>query len=49
MTEAELYTFLAGQKLGVLSTVGENATPQSALMGIAVTPKLARAHESTRI
>ena len=40
MTEAELYAFLSGHKLGVLSTIGANATPQSALMGIAVTPEL---------
>ena len=37
MTEADLYSFLAKQKLGVLGTIGPSGAPQSALMGIAVT------------
>lgn len=40
MTEADLYTFLTKCKLGVLATICEAGTPQSALMGIAVTPQL---------
>ena len=40
MTPYDLYTFLAEQRLGVLGTIGDDATPQSALMGIAVTPQL---------
>lgn len=38
--EAELYTFIAKFKLGVLGTVSDNSTPQSALVGFAVTPGL---------
>lgn len=38
--EAELYTFIAKFKLGVLGTVSDNNTPQSALVGFAVTPGL---------
>ena len=40
MTEGDLYTFLAKCKLGVVSTIGPTGTPQSALMGIAVTEQL---------
>ena len=40
MTETDLYAFLSKHKLGVLGTLGENRTPQAALMGIAVTPRL---------
>jgi pyridoxine/pyridoxamine 5'-phosphate oxidase len=40
MTEAELYTFMAKQKLGVLGTISEAASPQSALVGIATTERL---------
>ena len=40
MTERELYTFLVAHKLSVLSTMAANATPQSALVGIAVTLQL---------
>jgi hypothetical protein len=40
MTEADLHSFIARHKLGVLGTVGGANTPQSALVGIAVTPDL---------
>lgn len=40
MTEADLYTFMAKQKLGVLGTISQTESPQSALVGIAVTPQL---------
>jgi hypothetical protein len=40
MTEAELYGFMARHRLGVLGTICRSATPQSALMGIAITPRL---------
>lgn len=40
MTEADLYNFLLQCKLGVLSTVGGDNLPQSALLGIAVTHSL---------
>jgi len=41
MTGAEdLYAFLAAWKLGVLGTIGDTGTPQSALVGIAVTKEL---------
>lgn len=38
--EAELYTFITKFRLGVLGTVSDNNTPQSALVGFAVTPGL---------
>ncbi len=34
------YSFIAGCRYGVVSSVGEDGTPQSALVGIAVTPAL---------
>lgn len=37
MTEANLYTFLSGSRLGVLSTICAAGTPQSALVGFAIT------------
>jgi len=40
MTEAGLYAFLAKQRLAVLGTIGHAGTPQSALVGIAITPQL---------
>jgi len=40
MTQADLYDFMAKERLGVLGTVGPGGTPQSALVGIAVTPQL---------
>src|SRR5258708_27887235 len=40
MTEADLCSFISQCKLGVLSTVAEAGSPQSALVGIAVTPTL---------
>ena len=40
MTEADLYYFMTQCRLGVLATAGPEQTPQSALVGIAVTRKL---------
>jgi hypothetical protein len=40
VTKIDLYTFMAKHKLGVLGTVDTHGRPQSALMGIAVTPQL---------
>lgn len=40
MTKAELYTFLASNRLGVVSSLGKDGEPQSALIGIAVTTDL---------
>lgn len=40
MTTADLYASLAKEKLGVLGTIGPGGNPQSALVGIAVTPQL---------
>ena len=40
MTKEGLFQFIQGHKLGVLSTISDSTTPQSALMGIAVTPGL---------
>jgi pyridoxine/pyridoxamine 5'-phosphate oxidase len=35
-----LYAFMSGCRYGVVSSVAEDGTPQSALVGIAVTPEL---------
>jgi hypothetical protein len=40
MTKADIYKFIAEQKLGVLGTLSSGGSPQSALVGIAVTPEL---------
>jgi pyridoxine/pyridoxamine 5'-phosphate oxidase len=40
MTQADLHRFIAQCKLGVLSTLAETGAPQSALVGIAVSPNL---------
>jgi hypothetical protein len=40
MTKTDLHQFMAGCKLGVLSSIAESGTPQSALVGIAFTPDL---------
>jgi hypothetical protein len=40
MTETELYAFMAKHRLGVLGTISQRGTPQSALVGIAITPQL---------
>jgi hypothetical protein len=40
MTRAQLPNFIATHKLGVVSSIGEGGAPQSALVGIAVTPEL---------
>jgi pyridoxine/pyridoxamine 5'-phosphate oxidase len=40
MTKEDIYQFIAKQKLGVLGTLSSSGSPQSALVGIAVTPEL---------
>ena len=40
MTEQDLHAFLVLQRLGVLGSISAAGTPQSALVGIAVTPDL---------
>jgi pyridoxine/pyridoxamine 5'-phosphate oxidase len=40
MNQTDLYSFIARCKLAVLSTVAETGSPQSALVGIAVSPGL---------
>jgi len=40
VTEADLYTFIAPFRLGVLGTISGANQPQSALVGFAVTPEL---------
>src|SRR5262245_35966384 len=39
MDKLKLWEFLSSRKLGVLSTIGQQGEPQSALVGIAVTPE----------
>jgi hypothetical protein len=40
MTESELYAFMAKHRLGVLGSICPRDTPQSALVGIAISPQL---------
>jgi hypothetical protein len=40
MKESDVCVFIAKHKLGVLGTIGPDGKPQSALMGIAITPQL---------
>jgi Pyridoxamine 5'-phosphate oxidase len=40
MTKADIYQFMSKQRLGVLGTISSGGSPQSALVGIAVTPEL---------
>jgi len=40
VTKERLFTFIRGHKLAVLSTISAKGTPNSALVGIAVTPEL---------
>ncbi|MBV9769514.1 MAG: pyridoxamine 5'-phosphate oxidase family protein [Bryobacterales bacterium] len=40
MTKAELFAFIARQKLGVLGSISPEGAPQSSLVGIAITPAL---------
>jgi general stress protein 26 len=44
----EVFKFLDGEKLGVLSTVSEDGTPQAALVGVAVTPELELVFDTVR-
>ena len=41
MTHADVFHFIAQSKLGVLSSIGASGTPQSALVGFAITKDLA--------
>jgi uncharacterized pyridoxamine 5'-phosphate oxidase family protein len=40
ITKIDLFEFMSQQKLGVLGTVSPEGSPQSSLVGIAVTPEL---------
>ena len=40
MTHGDLYAYLSKYRLGVVSSIGPEGTPQSALVGYAVTPEL---------
>jgi pyridoxine/pyridoxamine 5'-phosphate oxidase len=40
MDRRELHRFMVQHKLGVVSTIGPDGTPQSALVGVATTPDL---------
>ena len=40
MDREALYSFMTGFRYGVVSSIGPDGTPQSALVGIAVTPQL---------
>jgi general stress protein 26 len=40
MSLNEVFKFLDSEKLGVLATVGQDGTPEAALMGVVATPEL---------
>lgn len=40
MDHVEIYNFMSRQRYGVVSSIGADGTPQSALVGIAITPEL---------
>jgi hypothetical protein len=40
MTKSDLFHFVTQHKLGVLGSISPRGAPQSALVGIAVTPEL---------
>ena len=48
MDKAALYSFLSRQRYGVVSSVSEMGVPQSALVGIAVTPELEIVFDTVR-
>jgi len=48
MTKELVREFIKGQTLAVLSTIGPKGTPQSALVGIAVTPELEIVFDTVR-
>ena len=48
MTEPDIHAFMTGFKLGVLSTIGPAGSPQSALVGIATTPRLEIVFDTVR-
>jgi hypothetical protein len=48
MTKTELFEFMAKRKLGVLGTLSPDGEPQSALVGIAVTPALEIVFDTVR-
>jgi len=48
MTQSDLYKFLSQCKLGVLGTIGDANTPQSALVGIATTERLEVVFDTVR-
>ena len=48
MTETDLHHFMTQRKLGVLASIGPERTPQSALVGIAVTRKLEIVFDTVR-
>ena len=48
MTKTELYEFILTCRYGVLGTISSTGTPQSALVGIAVTPQLEIVFDTVR-
>ena len=40
MTKSDLFKFMSSESLGVLGSIAPDGSPQSALVGIAVTPEL---------
>ncbi len=49
MNVPEVFTFLEGERLGVLSTATNTGKPESALMGFAATPELELIFDTVKI
>ncbi|HYI94207.1 MAG TPA: pyridoxamine 5'-phosphate oxidase family protein [Bryobacteraceae bacterium] len=48
LTREDIYSFIRQRKLGVLSTISGSLTPQSALIGVAVTSNLEIIFDTTK-
>jgi hypothetical protein len=48
MTQSDLYVFMSRHKLGVLGTICSAGTPQSALVGVAITPEFEIVFDTVR-
>lgn len=48
MTKAELFEFMNKRRLGVLGSISPEGEPQSALVGIAITPELEIVFDTTK-
>ena len=49
MDKATLYSFMTRARYGVVSSLAADVSPQSALVGVAITPDLEIDRKSTRL